>query len=355
MAETVDGPLNDRQPTGAIAPGGALSGVTLEEETKRTARVLQMLLLIASSPERYTRKLLADRFEIGERMVTKDLTIIRHGLRLDLRRSADGYYFGATPSLPALQYSFAEALALLTAVQAAQQAPGIAGPDLAAAIARLEALFPAEFLPLLRRAAAPASQSEQGHHRQQMLGYVLRSLAELHKLEIVYETASRGGEVRERVVRPYAVMPYVRSWQLVAFCEWRQSVLMFKVDRIQQARVLPVTYTIPASFSLAEYMGGTWGVLRTPDGREEEVQLLFDAEAGRWVAEEAWHPTQWVDHLEDGRVLFQVRVVITNEFVKWILRYGRQVRVIEPAHLAETVRAEHWAAALQYAGRAGEE
>jgi predicted DNA-binding transcriptional regulator YafY len=328
--------------------GAALTGATLEEETKRTARVLQMLLLIASSPERYTRKLLADRFEIGERMVTKDLSIIRHGLRLDLRRSPEGYYFGETPSLPALQYSFAEALALLTAVQAAQQAPGVAGPDLAAAIARLEALFPAEFLPLLRRAAAPGAQSEQSHHRQQMLTYLLRALAEGRKVDILYETASRGGEVRQRVVRPYAVMPYVRSWQLVAWCEWRQAVLMFKVDRIQQARILPSTYAIPEGFSLAEYMGSTWGVLRVPGGREEEVQLLFDAEAGRWVAEEEWHPSQRVEHLEDGRVLFQVRVVITNEFVKWVLRYGRQVKAIEPAHLAEIVRAEHWAAAVQY-------
>ena len=327
---------------------GALSGVTLDEETKRTARVLQMLLLIASSPERYTRKLLADRFEIGERMVTKDLSIIRHGLRLDLRRSPDGYFFGETPSLPALQYSFAEALALLTAVQAAQQAPGVVGPDLAAAIARLEALFPSEFLPLLRRASAPAQPSEQGHHRRQMLTYLLRALAGLQKVEIVYETASRGGDVRTRVVRPYAVMAYVRSWQLVAYCEWRQAVLMFKVDRIQQARILPVGYAIPEEFSLAGYMGSTWGVLRVEGGREEDVQLLFDVEAGRWVAEEEWHPSQRVEHLEDGRMLFQVRVVVTDELVKWILRYGRQVKVLEPANLAERVRAEHWAAAVQY-------
>lgn len=335
------------------------------DEIKRTSRVLEMLLLIASSPERYTRKRLAERFEIGERMVTKDLAILRHGLRLDLRRSADGYYFGETPNLPALQYSFAEALALLTAVQAAQQGPSSHNPDLAAAIARLEALFPPEFLPLLRRATAGDSrygkdgrgdqegqgeQALQRQHRQQMLNYLLRALVNLQKVQILYETASRGGDVTERVVRPYAVMPYVRSWQLVAYCERREAVLMFKVDRIQEAHILQEGYTIPDDFSLAQYMGSTWGVLRVPGGVEEDVQLLFDAEAGRWVAEEEWHPSQRVEHLEDGRVLFQVRVVITGEFVKWILRYGRQVKVLEPAHLAETVRAEHWKAALLYMG-----
>jgi predicted DNA-binding transcriptional regulator YafY len=328
-----------------------LPGTTMDEEIKRTSRVLQMLLLIASSPERYSRKRLAEKFEIGERMVTKDLSILRHGLRLDLRHKPDGYYFAATPSLPALQYSFAEALALLTAVQVAQQTPGMTSPDLAAAIARLEALFPAEFLPLLRRAAAGGGQngqSEQGHHRQQMLTYLLRALVNLQKVEILYETASRNGEITQRVVRPYAVMPYERSWQLVAYCEWRQKELMFKLDRVQQARILAATYTIPDSFNLHDYLGNTWGVLRVAGGSEEDVQLLFDAEAGRWVAEVEWHPSQLVEHLEDERVLFHVRVVITAEFMKWILHYGRKVKVLEPAHLAQAVRAEHLAAAGQY-------
>jgi predicted DNA-binding transcriptional regulator YafY len=323
----------------------------MDEEIKRTSRVLQMLLLIASSPERYTRKQLADKFEIGERMVTKDLSILRHGLRLDLRRTPDGYYFAQTPSLPALVYSFSEALALLTAVQTAQQIPGMASPDLAAAVARLEALFPPEFLPLLRRAASGSDQavaSQHSHHRQAMLNLLLRALVNQQKVEIIYETASRGGDVTQRVVRPYALMPYVRSWQLVAYCERRQAVLMFKVDRIQQARITASSYAIPESFNLHDYMGNTWGALRLPGGQEEEVQLLFNAEAGRWVAEEDWHPSQRVEHLEDGRVLFQVRVVITSEFVKWVLRYGSMVKVVEPSHLAETVRQEHRAAAAQY-------
>lgn len=327
-----------------------LPGTTKDEEIKRTSRVLQMIMLIASAPERYTRKKLAEKFEIGERMIGKDLEILRHGLRLDLRHTADGYYFGATPSLPALQYSFPEALALLTAVQAAQQAPGMASPDLAAAIARLEALFPPEFLPLLRQAAgnSRAEFSEQVHRRQQMLTLLLRALVNLQKVEILYETASRAGAMTQRTVQPYTVMPYERSWQLVAYCERREAVRMFKLDRIHEARILPLNYAIPEGFSLQGYLGNTWGVVQVPGGKEEEVQLLFDAEAGRWVAESEWHPSQQIEHLEDGRVLLRFRIVITPEFTKWVLQYGPKVKVVGPAHLALTVRAEHSAAAAQY-------
>jgi predicted DNA-binding transcriptional regulator YafY len=328
-----------------------LPGTTTDEEIKRTARVLQLAYLIASSPARYTRRALAQRFEISERMVTKDLSILRHGLLLDVRSSAEGYYFRETPQLPPLHYSFPEALALLMAVQAAQQTPGVASPDLAAAVARLEALFPPEFLPLLRQAAHAGREQpvgEHGQHRQHMLNLLLRALVNLQKIDILYETASRGGDISQRVVHPYAVMPYVRSWQLVAYCEKRQAVLMFKVDRIQQVRILAENYRIPQEFNLHDYMGTTWGVLREEGNEEVEVQLLFDSQAGRWVAEEQWHASQRVEQLEDGRVLFAVRVAINAEFVKWILRYGRQVKVLEPAELAIRVRAEHLAAAGQY-------
>lgn len=325
-----------------------LPGTTNEEELKRTSRILEMVLMIATAPERFSRKALAERFEIGERMITKDLTIIRHGLKLDLQRSQDGYYFGDTPNLPALQYSFPEALALLSAVQAAQQMAVAGNPDLAAAVARLRSLFPAEFAPLLQQVCKPTPVTAHGLHRQQMLMLLNRALLAQSKVNMIYETASRNGDVSERVVRPYAIMPYVRSWQLVAYCERRNAVLMFKLDRIQQASILTDHYQIPESFTLDSYMGGTWGAIRSDGGAAEDVQLHFDAQAGRWVAEEDWHPTQQVDHLENGSMLFRVNIVITPEFVKWVLYYGSQVKVIEPAHLRETVYAEHLRAAHLY-------
>ena len=116
---------------------GLLPEASQEEAAKRTARILEIVRTIAAAPRRYSRKTLADRFEVSERMITKDLSIIRNGLKLEVSASPDGYFFARTPNLPSLQYSFSEALALLTAVQSAQQM-GAASPDLSAAIARLE-------------------------------------------------------------------------------------------------------------------------------------------------------------------------------------------------------------------------
>ncbi|HIE12869.1 MAG TPA: WYL domain-containing protein, partial [Desulfotomaculum sp.] len=191
------------------------------EETKRVSRILALLQLITASPRRYSRRDLSARFEVSERMIQKDLEVIRHGLRLPLGRTREGYYFEKTPSLSPLQFNFAEALSLLLAIQAARQVSGIGSPELSAALARLETLLPREVVSLLRQAANPPALREQRQHRQQMLMLLNQALIEGRKVRIRYATHSRGGEINDRVVRPYHVMPYVRSWHLIAYCEWR--------------------------------------------------------------------------------------------------------------------------------------
>ena len=42
------------------------------EATKRTARILEIVQLVAGNPRRYRRADLAQRFEISERMIQKD-------------------------------------------------------------------------------------------------------------------------------------------------------------------------------------------------------------------------------------------------------------------------------------------
>ncbi|MBN2393401.1 MAG: WYL domain-containing protein [Anaerolineae bacterium] len=318
-----------------------LTGSDRPEDIKRVARILEIVQIIAAAPQRYLRRDLATRFEVSERMIQKDLEVIRHGLVLPLEHSPEGYYFERMPRLPALQYTFSEALALLLAVQAAQRISGIGSAELAAATARLEALFPAEFVPLLRQHGQRQLPTVQGEHRRQMLTLLNRALVEGRKVKMIYATRSRGGEHSERVVRPYTLYPYVRSWQLIAYCERRDEVLMFKVDRIHSATLLDEPYTIPDDFDVDAYIGDTWGLLRGEGGEPVQVMLRFAADAGQRVAEERWHASQQAEVQPDGSVLFRLHIAVTPEFVSWVLYYGCQVEVLAPESLRKRVVEEH--------------
>ncbi len=319
-----------------------------DEEIKRTARILQIIHLVAIRPRRYRAKDLAQHFEISERMIKKDLQIIRHGLRLMLCSSKQGYYFEETPQLPAVAYSFTEALALVQAAQVSRQVAGISSTDLSAAVARLISLFPPEFGNLFQKLLHQPRITVEREHRQEMLQLLNRGWLERRKLEIVYSTARRQGAISQRVVHPYHIMPYVRSWQLIAYCENRQAVIMFKVDRIQKATLLDDTYEVADSFDPEKYMGNAWGVVRTVDQQPEEVELHFAPDAGRWVAEEYWHKSQQVEEQPDGSVIFRLNIAVTPEFVNWVLYYGSRVEVMRPNHLRTAVAAEHRQAAEVY-------
>ena len=59
------------------------------EEMKRTSRILEIVQIVATAPRRYLRRDLATRFEISERMIQKDLEVVRRGLKL-LLHSPEG-------------------------------------------------------------------------------------------------------------------------------------------------------------------------------------------------------------------------------------------------------------------------
>ncbi len=315
------------------------------EETKRISRVIEIVQMIAVSPGRYLRRDLAGHFEISERMIQKDLDLIRNGLKFELVHSAAGYTFESVPRLPALPFTLSEALSLLLAVQAAWQAPGIGSIELAASIARLKALFPPEFIPLLNKVTGQPSISARGEHRQEMLSLLNHALAQRYKVRITYETRSRGGEVSERTISPYHIKLHVRSWHVIAYCENRQSVRTFKIDRIREASLPGTRYTIPNDFNLNDYLGDTWGIMSGDGQAPIDVVLLFEPEAGHWVIEEHWHPSQSSEEQPDGSILFRLKLAPTPEFVNWLLYYGSRVKVVEPEFLREKVRGEHLKAA----------
>lgn len=322
--------------TRRLAPEGGR-----DEQIRRTARILEIIQQIATQPGRWTRKKLAECHEVSQRMIQKDLEIVRTRLGLTIEREHGGYLFKRLPQLPTATYSFSEAVALLSAARLAQAVPGVNSVELAAAIARLEVIFPDELRPLLREATDQLPRHAVKTHRQAMLTLLHRALMEHKQTQIIYATGSRAGEVSERIIEPYHLMPYGRSWHLIAYDHKREDILQFKVDRIQEAIILDTPYMISREFNLDDYLGTGWGLMRGSATEPEDVTLVFEPEAGRWVMEEQWHSSQQSEELADGRIQITFHVGITPEMVSWLLYYGGNVWVERPLWLREQVREQH--------------
>lgn len=317
-----------------MKPGTARTEPRLEE-TKRIARVLRLLHLLQSQPGQWTRAALAGEFEISERMLDNDLQLLRHGLGCTLRRSHAGYVMDSGPAVHALRLSVPEALALALAAQHVRDARIIDAAPLASALTCIEEALPSAIVPYLRRAGLALAPSIQGPVRSHggIVAILERAIVERRKIRMTYSSASRANAITERVVAPYRLMPYERSFQLIGQDERRHAIRMFKVDRIQRCETMHDTFVEPSDFDVDKYLGDTWGVLRGEASAAEEVVLWFSARAAAWVRDEQWHSSQRIEVLADGGLVMRFHCAVTNELMRWVLSFGAHVRVEGPAML----------------------
>jgi predicted DNA-binding transcriptional regulator YafY len=124
---------------------------------------------------------------------------------------------------------------------------------------------------------------------------------------------------------------------LVGYCHVRKAVRIFAMERIRALDVLRTRFTMPVGFDAQEYLKDAWGIVR---GELVAVKVIFAKSVARYIEERLWHPSREVRQLDDGGVEITLRVADTVEVRRWILGYGAQAEVVEPASLREALRAE---------------
>ncbi len=169
------------------------------------------------------------------------------------------------------------------------------------------------------------------------------ALVERRAVRIRYHSFHRDEETG-RTIEPYHLTYFNGGLYLVAYCHLRKAVRIFAVERVRALDVLRTRFTPPADFDVARYLDNALGILR---GDLVTVRVAFVPAMARYVRERLWHPSQQFRDLSDGRLEVVLKVADTLEVRRWILGYGVQAEVLEPASLREALRIEAAAVARQ--------
>lgn len=157
------------------------------------------------------------------------------------------------------------------------------------------------------------------------------------QLALRYWTASRNS-VGQRRVDPYHLALLNHDWYLIGFDHLRKQVRIFKAVRVRSARATEKKFKVPADFDINEYLGDSFRALRGSE--HHRVVLRFSpAVAGR-VAEKIWHRTQQTESLPGGGLILRLALSDLREVKGWILSWGAEVEVLEPAELRQEMRQE---------------
>lgn len=160
------------------------------------------------------------------------------------------------------------------------------------------------------------------------LGTIDAAVAARSALELTYYSASSERVSKGRRVRPYGRGDAFGNQYLVAFCETRQEVLSFRLDRI--TRIVPVgepaAFEVAPDFDLSTFLDRIGAVGRGVE--RMAVRLRFKEEIARWAAED--HAEARVEKADGGGVVVELNCGSIQWAVSKALHYSELVEILEP-------------------------
>lgn len=178
-----------------------------------------------------------------------------------------------------------------------------------------------------------------------VVGAVHEALLEGRQLKVRYQKPA-ASEPREMTLHPLGLVHRDAVAYLVATAWDYDDPRLYPLHRMAQAELLADKARALPDFNLDAYVEG--GDVGFKVGAALDVELLFDATAGKLLQESPLAEQQQVSVQRDGRVLVAARVPDTVVFRAWLLSYGPAVEVKRPAALRKAIAAQHRAAAERY-------
>jgi predicted DNA-binding transcriptional regulator YafY len=138
----------------------------------------------------------------------------------------------------------------------------------------------------------------------------------------------------ERIVDPYGFKLWFGIWYLIGYCHMREEIRTFRIDRIRYIEIQEQSFKIPQDFNFDKFFEDSWGIQH---GDRYIVKLKFSNKIADFIKEIKWHPSQKLFMDSDGNLLAEYKVSGLSEIKIWILGFGENVEVLEPAELKNDI------------------
>ena len=293
---------------------------------------------------------LAVELEVSAKTVMRDIEFMRDRLGLPLEYEAvkHGFYYTApVRDFPMMKVSQGEVAALLLAQKSLEQFRGTTFErPLAAAFRKLSHSLGGEMEVAWHELeqALSVRSSGTGLADMQVFDALAKAVMEGSEVEFAYHKLA-GEKAERRVVQPYHLGCIENQWYLFGHDTARGAVRTFALPRIREVGRTGEKFRRPKDFSLAKVLDGSFAVFE--GGQARKVRIRFTGVAARLVGERVWHASQKL--AREGRALMlEMKVGLSPDLRQWILGWGAEAEVLEPADLREDVAVAATAAAGVY-------
>lgn len=197
---------------------------------------------------------MATRFEVTIRTIYRDIQTLRlAGVPIG-EEEGKGYFLVEGYRLPPVMFTMEEARAVLTTSKIlCYHTEDSLRQNYESALFKIKAVLPSTDKDKLDFLDSRIGFQKPWAPTSLYLDTVQHSITESVRLVIVYQT--RGEEqLKERTIHPYAVYFSGAVWTTIAFCELRQEIREFRLDRIKELKLQQAHFTPDKTFSLEHYL-----------------------------------------------------------------------------------------------------
>ncbi len=221
---------------------------------KKSERLLQLLVLLRGRRRAVTAAQLAERLEVSERTVYRDIqSLLLSGVDIE-GEAGVGYSLRPGSGIPPLMFNEEELEALVLGIRLVK---GWADDELIQA---------AESAQQKIRAVLPSHTQQQyenkhtkylvpDNKRRQRLRYSeeIRSAIDERRILALNYKDEKGQQSRRRIY-PLGMMFWGEAWTVVAWCELREDYRLFRLDRIDTAELQGEHFETGPECSFADYI-----------------------------------------------------------------------------------------------------
>ncbi len=316
----------------------------------RAARYLRIASILHAHADGISAKEIADRIGASVRTIYRDLTAMNEEAGLPIWQDGGKWGLESGAFLPPLNLTLHEAMTLFLAARVLAKASDEHDTELIGAFIKLAEILPPVLAEHIRATVDAVALAPRNDRFTRVFRTLTEAWAHRRVVEIEYDPSAYdpGREVRRARIRPYAIEPsaLTHALYLIGWDEGRGARRTFKVERIRSASLTPATFEPGPGEPAARDLMRAWDVIS--DEPPVRVVLRFSPAVARRAAETRWHPSQEIETLPDGSLRWSGRVAGLREIRIWILGWGPDVEVLEPAELRAEIAGDVRRAAALY-------
>ena len=139
----------------------------------------------------------------------------------------------------------------------------------------------------------------------------------------------------QREVKPIAVKESQQRWYLVAWDKKDERIKTFGLDRISDLKITDTKFK-PILYNVEKEYQHAFGV--ETYSPVQKIVLEFSWQQGNYIKSFPFHESQRILEENGETVLLEIHIHTTNDIVMELLKYGSNVKVLEPVSLQNEMK-----------------